>query len=298
MDRAFLEGLGLSVRDADGVLEAELELLSGQAVNPLTRTVIERVTFTVLGDRLIAIDPAELVGSAPILIPHLTGAHAIEDLVVKSVHDSLLQAQRRSKELASLGISPRTDPRTLLCAADLQVGDYRFTIGNDRQGNFRVVLATHKGADLTTSGFQPFELSEFREKAALEAYLAALYGETPARSGLPPPAAAALAGQPAPGASEPVDEVSIPTGELVAAFGTNAVVPARCQLEIVLDLKIGGDRYRFVAARVQGKTFRGMLAGSAGKVWAERFELDTFPGVKALVSEVLKVEPGLIEVGA
>lgn len=294
MDRAFLEGLGLSVRDADGVLEAELELLSGQAVNPLTRTVIERVTFTVLGDRLIAIDPAELVGTAPILIPHLTGSHAIEDLVVRSVNDSLLHAQRRSKELAALGISSRTDPRTLLCAADLQVGDYKFTIGNDRQGNFRVMFATYKGADLTTSGFQPFELSEFREKAALEAYLAALYGETPALSGQPPPASVP---QPGPEAASG-DEVSIPTGELVAAFGTNAVVPARCQLEIVLDLKIGKERYRFVAARVQGKTFRGMLAGASGKVWAERFELDTFPGVKALVSEVLKVEPGIIEVAA
>jgi hypothetical protein len=62
MDRAFLEGLGLEVREADGVLEAVMEMQSGQAVNPLTRTVIERVTFTVLGDRLIAIDPAELVG--------------------------------------------------------------------------------------------------------------------------------------------------------------------------------------------------------------------------------------------
>jgi hypothetical protein len=186
MDRAFLEGLGLEVREADGVLEAVMEMQSGQAVNPLTRTVIERVTFTVLGDRLIAIDPAELVGSAPILIPHLTGGAAIEDLVIKSVHDSLLHAQRRSKELAALGISPRTDPRTLLFAAEIPVGDYKFTIGNDRQGNFRVVFATHKGADLTTSGIQTFELSEFREKAALEAYLAALYGEKPPLSGQPP----------------------------------------------------------------------------------------------------------------
>ena len=293
MDRKDLERLGLTVRDVDGVLEAELEMQSGQAVNPLTRTVIETVTFTVLGDRLIAIDPAELVGTAPILVPHLKSASALEDIIVKSVNDSLLQAQRRSKELASLGISPKTDPRTLLCSAEIQVGDYKFTIGNDRQSNFRVVFATYKGADLTTSGMQPFELSEFREKAALEAYLAALYGEQPAESGKPPPASIPVAAVPA-----AADDVSIPTGELVAAFGTNAMIPPRCQLEVVIDLTVGKDRYRFVAARLDGKNFRGMLAGAAGKVWAERFDLETFPGVKALVSELLKVEPHTIEVAA
>jgi hypothetical protein len=296
MDRSFLEGLGLSVREADGVLEAELEMRSGEAMNPLTRTVIERVTFTVLGDRLIAIDPAELVGTPPILIPHLTGAAAMEDLVVKSVNDSLMHAQRRSQELSLLGFNPKTDPRTLLCSAELLVGDYRFCIGNDRQGNFRVVWATHRGADLTTAGMQTFELSEFREKAALEAYLAALYGETPALSGLPP--VAAVPSIPTPAPIPQTDDVSIPTGEIIAAFGTNATVPPRCQLEIVINLKVGNDRYRFVASRVAGKTFRGMLAGNAGKVWAERFDLETFPGVRALISEVLKVAPETIEVSA
>jgi hypothetical protein len=294
MTREALEKLGLSVRDADGVLEAELDMQSGQAVNPLTRTVIERVTFTVLGDRLIAIDPSELVGTAPILIPHLTNAGSIEDIVIKSVNDSLMQAQRRSKELAALGISPKTDARTLLCSAELVVGEYKFVIGNDRQGNFRVVWATHNGEDLTTSGIQAFELSEFREKAALEAYLAALYGATPPLSGQPP--LLALESPSPQAAAAEADDVSIPTGELVAAFGTNAVVPPRCQLEIVIDLKIGKDQYRFVAARVQGKNFRGMLAGAAGKVWAERFDLETFPGVRALVCDILKVEPETIEV--
>lgn len=295
MNREALEKLGLSVRDADGVLEAELDMQSGQAVNPLTRTVIERVTFTVLGDRLIAIDPSELVGTAPILIPHLTNSASIEDIVIKSVNDSLMQAQRRSKELSALGFSPKTDPRTLLCSAELVVGEYKFVIGNDRQGNFRVVWATHNGEDLTTSGIQAFELSEFRERAALEAYLAALYGATPPLSGQPPVLPLESPSQAQPPPSEG-DDVSIPTGELVAAFGTNAVVPPRCQLEILIDLKIGKDQYRFVAARVVGKNFRGMLAGASGKVWAERFDLETFPGVRALVSEVLKVEPDTIEV--
>lgn len=291
MSRRALEDLGLSVRDADGVLEAEFEMRSGGAINPLTRTIIGKVTFTVLGDRLIAIDPPELVGSAPVFIPHVTHGSTIEDMVIKSVNDSLLQAQRRSKELSTLGINARTDPRTLLCSAEVQVGDYRFVIGNDRLGNFRVMSASLRGADLTTADMQPFELSEFRERGALEAYLAALYGEVPAVSGLPPPPSAP---QPAPRSD--AEDVVIPTGELVAAFGTNAVIPPRCQLEVVIDLKVGEDRYRFAAARISGKVFRGMLAGQAGKVWAERFDLEAFPGVKALVSELLRVAPETIEV--
>jgi hypothetical protein len=41
---------------------------------------------------------------------------------------------------------------------------------------------------------------------------------------------------------------------------------------------------------VQGRTFRGLLAGAKGKVWADRFELDTFPGIRALVADVMKVK--------
>src|SRR5438067_1015435 len=61
MDRAFLEELGLDVREDGGVVEAELELTSGQAVNPLTRKFVTKAQFTVLGDRLITIDPWEFI---------------------------------------------------------------------------------------------------------------------------------------------------------------------------------------------------------------------------------------------
>ncbi len=54
-------------------------------------------------------------------------------------------------------------------------------------------------------------------------------------------------------------------------------------------LEVGGRPYRFAAARVAGRTFRGLLAGAQGKVWAERFELDDFPGVVPLVADLLKV---------
>jgi hypothetical protein len=52
---------------------------------------------------------------------------------------------------------------------------------------------------------------------------------------------------------------------------------------------VKGEIYRFAAARVQGRTFRGLLAGTKGKVWAERFELDGFPGIVQLVADLFQV---------
>ena len=81
------------------------------------------------------------------------------------------------------------------------------------------------------------------------------------------------------------------------AFSGRAQVPQRSAFEVLVELRIGTDRYRFAAARVVGRTFRGLLAGSGGnKVWADRFELDTFPGVEALVAKLLDVPMERVEV--
>lgn len=299
MDRAFLEGLGLTVRETDGVVEAELELRSGEAINPLTRKMLDRVVFTVLGERMIAIEPPEMVGTPPIHVAHLSSVSSLEELVVKSVNDSLLQLQRRSQELSMLGLSPAVDPTTLLCGAELAVGRFQFTIGSDRMGSFRVVRVARDGVVLTNESVQPFELSEFRERPALEGYLAAMFGEVaaPPPAVAPAPAAGPSAAEAAP-APAPADgeQTAIPAGEVVAAFGTDAAFTPRCQLELVIELAVKGERYRFAAARVMGRTFRGMLAGREGKVWADRFELGEFPGIRALVCTVLKVPSDSIEV--
>src|SRR5260370_26261732 len=47
--------------------------------------------------------------------------------------------------------------------------------------------------------------------------------------------------------------------------------------------------------RSMGHTFRGMLAGAQGKVWAERFEMDEFPGVVELVASLFKVPKEQVE---
>jgi hypothetical protein len=286
MDRAFLEGLGLTVSDVDGVVEAELELNSGLALNPLTRKAIESISFTVLGDRLLYVGPPEFVGAQPINLAFLSGGSRLEDLVIQTLNDHLYQLERRSSELAALGVSPKVDPATLQLGAELERGPFRFSLGASRTGQFRVVRCLHNGQELTISSPTVFELSEFRDRAALEDFLYAMFGDI-AGSPSPPPRPK----------EEPPPEldVSLSMKSLFEAFG-DAMVPPRSVMEFFCELKVGDETVRFAAARLQGRSFRGLLAGSAGKIWAERFELDEFPGIRALVSELMGVPIEQIEV--
>ncbi len=284
MDRAFLEGLGLKVADTDGVVEAELELASGLALNPLTRQVISSVSFTVMGDRLLYVGPPEFVGAQPINLAFLTGTSRLEDLVIQTLNDHLYQLERRSNELSALGISAKVDPATLQLGAELERGPFRFTLGSSRVGQFRVVRCLHDGQELTIGAPTVFELSEFRDRAALEDFLYAMFGDV-AGSSDPPPRE-----------DVPAElDVSISLKALFEAFG-DAMVPPRSVMEFFCELKVGEETVRFAAARLQGRTFRGLLAGPKGKIWAERFELDEFPGIRALVSELMGVPIEQIEV--
>lgn len=471
MDRAFLERLGLEVTEEDGVVEATLDLTAGGAINPLTRKVVDRVVFTVMGDRLLYVGPPEFVGGQPINLAFLTPATRLEDLVVQTLNEHLFQLQRRSNELTRLGISPRVDPVTLQLSAEVERAPLAFLISASRAGQFRVVRALNGEQELTGGGQHVFELSEFLDRRALEEYLFALYAEilnpptaqpapstpwawppaaevapAPVPATLPEPAstpapeeeeeivdlgepepeaaaappedswgamipgsgtspvpmAAPALGPPAPEAPEPppaaveqpaaapppapeataaappvrdapaqpaapepaleaaaaapatspepavaeapeaaepaappttaaasppatpdvtsekpatppseqpppvqlsspsalvtaAAEVAVPFKELATAFG-EATLPSRSPLEIVAELRARGESYRFAAARLHGRTFRGLLAGSTGKVWAGRFELGDFPGVRAFCARELGCSPEEIEV--
>ena len=296
MDRAFLEQLGLDVTEADGVVEAELVLQGGQALNPLTRKVIERVSFTIMGDRLLYVGPPEFVGAQPINVAYLSPNSRLEDLITQTLTDHLFQLERRSNELSALGISPRVDPSTLQLTAELEKAPLKFTIGASRTGQFRIMRTLNDGVELTNAGQNVFELSEFFDKRALEDFLFALFSDVVATPEEPP---------------EPVGSATITSSpsllvaassaqalsfrELFDAFG-DAKLPPRSPLEVVADINVKGQRLRFAAARVQGSTFRGMLAGPTGKIWADRFELDEFPGIKGFISELMGVPYDDVEV--
>ncbi len=277
MNPSLLEDLGLRARDTSNGLEAEMDLTTA-LTNPLTRLPLSKVTFTVVEDRLLVIDPPELVGTAPLSLARVEGAADLEEAIAAMFNDHILHLQRRSADLQALGLSPRVEPETLNLFAEVGAGTFRCLIATDKRGNFRVARAFRGSQELDVTSTQAFELSEFREKAALAGYLQALFTEPEL------PADSATAEKP------------VTFGEVAKRFGGNAILPPKSSLEILLELSVNGARYRFAAARVTGRSFRGLLAGSAGKIWAERFELDQFPSVQGLVSQLLNVAPESVQV--
>lgn len=279
MSAAALEQLGLQVHEAEGFTEAELQLFGAQIVNPLSSEITTRVRFQVVGEALVVIEPPELVGLPALQLSQLSSAKALEGVLATQFNDLLTHLSRRSSELAALGLAPKVDRKTLELTTELEVKPYRFSLECDRLGQFRVTRAVRDGAEVTPPGGLGFELSEFREKQALAAYVMALFGETMSTE------------------AEAAAPRNVQFGEVLKAFSPHAQVPPRSSLEVLIELKVGGDAYRFAAARVSGRTFRGLLAGQGGnKLWADRFELDEFPGVEALVARVLDVPMELVEV--
>ncbi|MCY1078228.1 hypothetical protein [Archangium lansingense] len=272
MDKARLQQLGLEVRGEGDGLEATL-VLSEPLENPVGARKVERVGFQVQGDRLVPVSPPEVVGLRPIPLGAVQARREVEAELTDAFNEHLFQVQRRSAELRALGLSPQVDPVSLGLSTHVVEHGLALTLVADRQGHFQVSSAMRDGQHLTVPQGHPFELSEFRERGALVGYLAALFGEQP--------------GQAAP--AQQAGEEPVRFSEVLRAFGEGALVPPRSGLELLVLLEVEGRPYRFAAARVAGRTFRGLLAGAQGKVWAERFELDDFPGVVPLVADLLKV---------
>lgn len=281
MSQLRLHELGMTVREVDGVDIADLEVSAGLLVNPITGEAIQRVSFATSTDRLTVLEPPTLVGIPPLLLARIARTEDLEQILSDALQDIAQQLERRSAELSALGIDPVIEPDKLRLTAMVATGEARFLLALNRQGRFYVVQAARGGDSLTTTHPQSFELTEFRDRAALEGYLLALFGdhesasrrtqgETPARS-------------------------LIRFAEIASKFGPHAVVPPRSSLEVLLLLRVKGEEYRFAAARLTGRTFRGMIAGARGKLWVDRFTLDDFPGVPALMAKLLNVSPGDVE---
>lgn len=276
MGDARLTQMGLEVRDTGGGTEAVLDLNTA-LINPLTRNLIGKITFSALGERLVVIDPPELVGIAPVGTAGVQRAAEIEEQIHAAFQELIAHIQRRSSELQMLGLQAKVDPQQLSLSAELHTPDgYHFAIGTDKRGNFRVTQARKDERELPLTAGHAFELSEFRDRNALAQYLVALFEhETGTQPAVRPPAL------------KPSSELRFE--EVCERFGKGAVVPPRSALDVLVTLAAGGQAYRFAAARVAGRTFRGLLAGAQGKLWAERFELDDFPGVVPLVAKLLGV---------
>jgi hypothetical protein len=280
MDTSKLEQLGLTLEEAPEGPLATLELGEGSLLeNPVTRQSISRVTFQVSGERLIPVAPPALVGMPAVPLHAVSTRSDIALSVTSSFDDYLFHIERRSAQLHSMGLHPNLDPETLELSAELEAGRLSLLLAADRLGQFRVARVRREGKEIAGLPAYRFELFDFRDQHSLASYLETLIEE---RLAHPHPPALATPGL-------------VHYEEISRAFGAQAVVPPRSALEVLVQLRVNGELYRFAAARVQGRTFRGLLAGAKGKVWAERFELDGFPGIVHLVADLFQVSPEAVE---
>ncbi len=266
MEADWLAQLGLTVQEGAAGPEVVLPL-RGSLVNPLTRRPVPAVTLAVAEELLIPVDPPELVGLPPLTMDTLTEGLELEARLLAGFDEHVARLEATASKLEALGLSPCVDPGSLEVRVETQVGGFRILLGGDKQGKLRVLEVHRASALLKTEVGAPFALAQFPDAASLQAHLSMLVGETPGpRHGLG-------------------------YGELAERFGPAARVPATSALELVTDFTVRGERYRFVAARVRGRTFRGLLAGPEGKKWADHFQLEDFAGVADVASRALGVSP-------
>lgn len=274
MDTSQLEQLGLRVEQSPSGTLATLELgESARLEHPVTRQPITQVTFQVSEERLVPVAPPAVVGLPSILLSSLRTRADLSVLFGNAFDEYLFHIERRSAQLQAMGLQPSLDQETLELSTELESGTISLSLVSDRQGQFRVSRVRREGREIGGLPSYRFELFDFRDRASLASYLTALVDERLAQ----------------PQAIAPGTPGLVRFDELARAFGSQAVVPPRSSVELLVQLRVNGELYRFAAARVQGRTFRGLLAGAKGKVWAERFELDTFPGIVQLVANLFQV---------
>ncbi len=274
--RERLQQLGLHVSDGPAGTQVVLSLERQGIFNPLTRRPLLEVTFSAAGNQLVALQPPELMGLPPVEVQRLTSAADLEAHVHAAFDEYVTQLQRKSAQLQAMGIPARVDPVTLQLTAELEGAGHELLIAMDWRGAFRVIKARREGGELDTSAGHAFDLGEFRERSGLIGYLVALFGgEVPADHAHPRGAPSEL-------------QNLIAHAEIARRFGPGALIPPQSPVDVLMVLEAGGQAYRFAAARVAGRTFRGLLAGAAGKLWAERFDLDDgFPGPRKLLAGLL-----------
>jgi hypothetical protein len=278
-DADRLTELGLSVTDGGTGVEAVLQL-GTPLLNPLAQRSIPSGVFALAEGRLIPLEPPELVGLPPLSIKGVRSRSELEEQLAGAFHTHLVALQRQSAELRALGFSAQVDPETLELIARIQDPPFRFQLAGNKRGQLRVAEASAGGASPASEVDEPFNLSDFPNRAGLLAHLRALVGAQEETAGPPAPA-------PAPN----------PIGyrELLDGFGANAWIPVGAAIDVVVTLRARGVAYRFAATRVGGRTFRALLAGPEGKVWADQFELDGFPGVSAVVALALGLPVSEVE---
>ncbi len=288
-----LSALGIPLR-----LAADRETLEGDLAfaarvsNPVSGAPLTRARFVVSGhDHLRFLDPP-LAALGPVLFYDAERTGALEARVGELLTRRAAVLHDLAARLRALRMEAVLEPERLLVRTVVKSAAHAFELLAGPEGVRVSRVAPVGGKPFEVSPrFPALTLEHHATLADLELFLDARVGEMRA----PPPAVQAgstAAGQPRPRASARLEVAPPPRNAvtlegLERAFGTGCAVAPNAPLEIFQDLQCDGTRYRFVATREAGTTFKGRLIGPKGDVWADRFDLHRFPGVASLVASAL-----------
>ncbi|BDG07582.1 hypothetical protein [Anaeromyxobacter paludicola] len=269
-------------------LEGEL-LFQGSVLHPATGAAIARARFSVEGhDRLRFTDPP-LSALGPVPFYDAERLAALEQRVLDELGRRAALLQDLAARLRALRLEPGLDPDRLAVRAVVKTPGHAFEVfaGPDGLQVTRVAPVGGRPFDVPPS-FRRLELARFEGPGELEAELsrAAPELEQLAAERPEPGAPAAAAGVEA----TPPPRNALTLAALAERFGGDAMLAPNAEVEILREFESGGTRYRFVATREVGTTFRGRVIGPSGDLWSERFELAAFAGPRQAVAAALGEE--------
>jgi hypothetical protein len=281
-----LSALGVPVRLAADreTLEGELAF-TGRVAHPATGQPIARGRFVVVGhDKLRFVDPP-LSALGELNFYEHERSIALESAVGQGLAWCAAGLQDVAARMRALRLEAALDGERLAVRAVVKTATHAFEIlGNMEAVRVSRVAPVGGKPFEVAPEFPPLELSEYATPTDLEIYLVHAVprmhaGPRPPRADAPPPSTALVA--------TPPPRNALTLAALARVFGEDATVAPNAMVELVQEFVHGNTRYRFVATREMGTRFKGRLIGPNGDVWADRFDLENFPGTRKVVALAL-----------
>jgi hypothetical protein len=261
-------------------------------VHPATGQPLQRARFAVAGhDHLRFLDPP-LSALPPVSFFDQERIAGVDAAVANALQGRAAALHDLAARLGALQLEAGLDPDRLAMRAVVKSPSHAFELLAAPEGVrvSRVAPVGGRPFDVPPS-FPTLSLESFPTGASLEKYLVSA---VPRMSGPAVPQSIPATRGAAPAAPQPLTATPPPRNAvtleaLVRGFGEEATLAPNANVELVQEFEHGGTRYRFVATREMGTSFRGRLIGPNGDVWSDRFELGNFPGTRTVVALALGV---------
>ncbi|MDQ3264561.1 MAG: hypothetical protein M3Y59_13000 [Myxococcota bacterium] len=267
-------------------LRGEWRFRSGKVVAPGTQVRIASCRFRVEGhDHLKFLDPP-LGALEPLSFYDAETPEAFEVRVARALTVRLGYLQSIAGQLAARKLPTKLDAARLVLRAEVETTDHLFELEGDPNGIRITGLRPRMGQHPATQVNFPLNLEEYPTRSDLEVYLSSVTqrGQLTQKQPAAPAPPAQLELAPAP--------ANVLSVQLLQRLGPDVILHANAgKLELIQELRVGGDLFRFQAVHLGGTTFQGRLVTGVSEKWADRFDLARFPGVEELVRVCLGLKP-------